>query len=328
MIGEFHVAWKDGYLLASPDEGWVAAALANAAIDRGAIPARVDTIALTWATGRAQLRVAPDLPVNALLDLTPAPDSATRSQRLPQIGAPGQRPIFAMAAKDAATLSSLVDLVSGWLEISPTWARRMARIHEKLAEWRTSAEAITLRLERDGPLTVALNSVVRMDAATVPAFALVQQRQRASDAAHPLDALLPNALSLPGNWHGLEGQQTPLLGPALVLCTASDPEYWYAASSEPAMYALTRAAPQESSTPADATVHLDWPALTRNLTPLLRQAVKEGAYLPYNIEDFNRELQPLLQYFETLGSVELTLSNRTEGFEVAGYLDRHAEATP
>ncbi len=315
-----YYAWRDGFLVASGDAAWVAAAR-NATPHSGDAPLAVDALALDWADGHAVLRLEPGLPVAIALTGAERLPASGRRPRLPAVGGETLRPMLSLSAKSYDLLAAIVRRLDRAASVSTPWIRGRQRLVTALHAWGAGFDPLGRRLRRGGALVLALTEVDSGKPVPTPAGLLVQERGDDGSTIHPLDGVVAKATTLPGHWAGLEGAQVPLLGPALVLCTAATPEHWYATSRERVMNALATLPMDHETQEADAALRIYWPGLTQPLARLLLRSDSWNPYADLNPQVREQKYLPIARALEALGEARLYLRERPDGWRIEGMLD-------
>lgn len=179
---------------------------------------------------------------------------------------------------------------------------------------------------------VTLLDIDTSEALPVPEIGAVFQAAGDAAAPHPLEPLTRDGPAIPYEWDGQPGVMAPRAGEKATLCLSSAGQFWLAASQEPAMARLVRAAQNPRGQAKEligefAVVEVNWTAAASKAEALARQAAKFELLPHMNAEDLEAKVLPLLRALGSQGRARLDFTPSDDGrrLEFHGSLTSEAE---
>ncbi len=305
--GRFHYAWRDGYLIVSPDCGYVSTALAAPAAASEDLAG--DQVSLAWTgtpAGRLEVRASAGLPVSGALECR------VTERRAPLVLADAwpDAPLVSLTAsrvEDAAALGALLRPIGARL-VGELRACGLAQVpqcvsyacgawfdHGVAPDWQQAVEECSVALT-----DVAFGGGI----VPMPGLALVLRSSRAESAPHPLQPLVDGD-AFPFEWNGVPGLVFPVLGEYWTLCLASGENAWYAAAQEPAMSRIANRLDTSSMVHADIALRVDWRRWSGVAEEFLRRAAQFELVPEVDARDAEQLLLPYARVLAQFGTLRL-----------------------
>ncbi len=320
VFGDFHYAWRDGFLVASPSLQYVSEALvAPPCVIQGAETA-LDGVTVGWkgtVTGWALFR--PDSPQVQGACFVPV---RTDGEGLELGCAWPDPPLFSIA-----TQASLPFL-------TPLWAL----IRDRVAEadvvaclpylpdlWAAMAfPPVSLEVVQEAAIAFYLNDA--NPGWPVPEIAAaLKTTDPPPTGKHPLAPLFSEE-GIPYAWGDRPGWILPLWGEPFAVCAAASGPYWLAASRESRMARIIAGPMRDIAPGRVAAVHADWMQISGAIQTLLRRGAALGLIPRRNARDAESELIPLARIPEKWGTLCIDFHDGGDELRFVGDIARTPEA--
>lgn len=321
VFGDFHYAWRNGFLIASPSIQYVREALsAPPCVIRGAETA-MDGVTVGWKgslPGWALLR--PDTPQVQGAFFVPARVDGEGLELGCEWPEP---PLFSVAAQ-----ASLPILLPLWEAIrDPIAASDAIACLPPLPElWDlTGLPPVSLDGVQETAIAVYLDDT--NPGWPVPEIAAAFKTSSPPPAGrHPLASLLEEDEGMTYAWGDRTGWILPLWGEVFTLCAAASGPYWLAASRESRMARVVVGPTRDIAPGRVATVQADWAKISGAVQAILRRAATLGLIPRRNARDVESELIPLARIPEQWGKLRIDLYGAGAELRFKGDIARPLEA--
>ena len=329
--GDFYYDWYNGFLLIARHPGYVRAAREAAPLNWPANLAH-DELHMAWngePAGEVVLGGATGLRLSGAI----AWDGTPRRKAL-SLGMAWPEPPLAMAAaSDPDVLMKLSRLA--WEKLAPLvepfepgWATFLfEKAGQTMAawnleplpnDWAARADECALALYPDDA-TLGDNPL---------AAAFVMRAPFSASLPHPFAPWLTPGESRHYQWGAVEGAAQPLLGPATMLCLATDGADWLATSTPALMQRLAGNLAMTQGVAADVVIEADWAGIARIIMQLARDATEYQLIPGLNTRDVDEVLGPPLSVLGDLGRLQIAGRVRAGQMRLRGHLALPREQQP
>lgn len=295
--GDFHYAWRDGFLVVSQWPEYVRETLKASPCEavRGPVPA--GGIRVVWRgtfPGSLVAQAIPPLATGSVLAKLPV---VQENLQLPD--AWPERPLVAVAGAGWRDLSTAAKELLAGNAVAEGWARHMEPLLKawnlgRLPEgWDASQKEFAW----------ALLAVDTSEVLPVPEMAVLLRDPAAH--AHPWLSLTTGAPVIPYAWNGRPGWIMPVWGDEVSLCLAGEPPLWCATSREPLMDRLLGRIEPQPSPGKSLSIRVNWPGLAAVAETLVRRAAQFELLPGADARDVDRDWIPVLRAASRLGLFDL-----------------------
>lgn len=301
-FGEYHYAWRDGFLIVSESEDYVAACLQAPAMSFKPDQKR-DEIQVQWAgqpAGMLRIQAANRLPIEGRIALALSP----RDAPLSLADAWPDPPLFSMTASnwsDIATIGRAIKTVAQ----RPEWIKWAWTACDTLVEvWRLGELPKGWR-QGINQSSLAILSIDWTQPVPVPEAALALRAVRPIAGPHPLGPLIAPLPTIPFEWQRRPGMLAPVLGERLSLCLGQYGRDWYLTTNEKCMARLAGNMREDKTVEADAVLALNYRQLGRTLEAGLETFAELEVIPGRNAQEIRANLAPIAKAVGRLGGMRL-----------------------
>jgi hypothetical protein len=322
-FGDYYYTWREGFLLVSPWPEYLRQTSGGLETRLAEAPGP-QSLYFAWRgarSGHVLIQAAEGLPfsgrIEAKLDTCGSPVPAASVW-------PGE-PILVVSGCDARAVMGYAGEIVTALPSGPVLdlTRRIAMLVGQT--WGVG------RITMPAPPRAFSAAWLGLDVSQtlpVPELGLLWAGRGEALDRHPLWPLATEAGPLPFAWNGRPGWVAPILSEKLSLCLTERGEWWVASSQEPVMNRVLEGPEPDAGVDADLMVALDWRALSRVLTPLLRQAAALELLPEMNVRDVEHELIPFTQAIGRCGRCRFDARGTGSELTFDGFLADTREAAP
>ncbi|HPC15769.1 MAG TPA: hypothetical protein P5318_06805 [Candidatus Hydrogenedentes bacterium] len=313
-------AWRQGFLILSPSENYVAAVLQDGVAVRH--EGRLDALHFRHfgpEEFQASVQAVPGLPVSG--SIRARMEHAERPLVLPDSWA--KPPILSISVRKPAHLADAARAMAPWIgkACPDEWEKLIADAWDR---W--DVPSLPEGWEDDIiEISLALTDVVTASVFPLPVLACVMRGANAA-AAHPLAAIAENSPAYPAEWNGEPGLRIPWMGSDFTLCLGRAGNDWLAATREPVMAQLAAETREGVPSEADAALRIYWDRAGFLLRQIVQHAPQWKLLNVPPIADVRR-LDPVIDFISGLGHAALNAHARNGALAFDGFLTRPVSAS-
>lgn len=329
LFGRLHYCWRDGFLLASESQGYLALAMNAPRVDGLTPPQSTNALKfqMHWqdralASNPAQkleatLWAGPELHIEgrAMLD---AAFAGGGTLTLPD--AWSTPPLLILAGGTHDDLDAMLRWFSKTLPEDGTLALAFPGAADTVGRlWQTLATVCPAET------AIVCRGIDFSGAIPVPEVGLVALRPTGGTMSEALSPFVSTPEAIRYAWGRREGWQLPLLGSEGTLCMTTVQPYWLFAAQERTMAALLDGL--QGGRPADANLalRLDWRQLSGVLSEVLLRAARWELLPECNEADVCRDWLPLCEATGDLGQAAIDAQAWGGWLQFKGQLSRRSQ---